>query len=121
MGTAWGRAGYRGEDSRGRKGGFVSLLSWNETLVRRRESARRVQPGRLRPGLEEDARVPRHKTTIIVGSAQSQAPTYYTQCTIRPGQMSPDYRVIIGASEPKIQIPESSIHLPMTSTPYSKA
>src|SRR5947209_20032701 len=65
MGTHWGRASYRGEDSRGWKRSRVSLLSWNETLVRRRESARRVQPGRLRPGLEEDARLPRQETTII--------------------------------------------------------
>src|SRR2546426_9293748 len=65
MGTHWGRAGYRGEDSRGRKGSRVSLLSWNETLVRRRESAGRIQSGRLRHGLEEDARLPRQETAII--------------------------------------------------------
>src|SRR2546430_17392539 len=71
MGTHWGRASYRGEDSRGRKGSRVSLLSWNETLVRRGESAGRVQSGRVRSCLEEDARVPRQQTTIIRGGKGS--------------------------------------------------
>src|SRR5437867_12797356 len=65
MGAAGGCAGYRGEDSRGRKGCRVSLLPWNETLVRRRKSARRVQSGRLRSVLEEDARFPGQQATII--------------------------------------------------------